>query len=296
MPSPEYESLVEQLRTVMPPEGAEIDLAERRAMIEAIFAAVPIEASCHPIDAGGVPCEWIVGPEASHARTLLYLHGGGYIIGSIASHRALVARLSEACDARALAVDYRLAPEAPHPAAVEDAVAVYRWLLDQGTEPKSIVIAGDSAGGGLTVATLVALRDAGIALPAAGVCISPWVDMECRGDSMTSRADRDPMLRSHHLLEMAKMYLGDQDPRSPLASPIHADLRGLPPLLIQVGGCETLYDDATRLAERARAAGVEVTFDEWDEMFHVWHAFAHQLPEGQQAIDRIGDYVKQRIF
>ena len=237
--------------------------------------------------------EWVTAAGTEAERTILYLHGGGYVIGSPATHRGLAERLSKAAAARVLVIDYRLAPENPFPAAVEDAATAYRWLLASGTEAGKIAVAGDSAGGGLTAATLVALREAGDALPAAGVCISPWVDMEGIGESMTARAGLDPMVQKEGLLGMAGLYLQGADPRSPLAAPLYANLDGLPPLLVQVGTSETLYDDATRLADRAKAASVDVTLEPWDEMIHVWHLFAEALPEGQKAIDRIGEFVRQ---
>jgi acetyl esterase/lipase len=224
---------------------------------------------------------------------MLYLHGGGYVIGSLTTHRGLAGRLSQAAKARVLLIDYRLAPEHPFPAAVEDATAAYRWLLAHGCTPARLAIAGDSAGGGLTVATLVALRDAGQPLPAAGVCLSPWTDLEGLGESVTSKASADPIVQKEMLLRLASCYLGDADPRTPLAAPLYADLRGLPPLLVQVGTAEILLDDALRLAERAKAAGVAVTLEAWDDMIHVWQLFAPLLPEGQQAIARIGEFVQQ---
>jgi acetyl esterase/lipase len=242
-----------------------------------------------------VPAAWVVAPGAETGRVLLYLHGGGYVVGSINTHRDLAGRLSRAAAARVLLIDYRLAPEYPHPAAVEDATAAYRWLLRHGATPAHTVIAGDSAGGGLTVATLVALRDAGEALPAAGVCISPWVDLEGIGESMTTKASVDPIVQHQGLVWFADLYLGGANPRTPLAAPLYADLHGLPPLLIHVGAAETLLDDATRLAERAKTAGVDVTLEVWEEMIHVWHLFAAMLPEGQQAIERLGAYIRQRL-
>ena len=182
------------------------------------------------------------------------------------------------------------------PTRLSDAeTAAYRWLVGQGVEPGRIAIAGDSAGGGLTLAALLALRDAGDALPAAGVCLSPWVDLEGEGESMTTKADEDPMVQKDGLLQMAAMYLGDADARTPLAAPLHGDLAGLPPLLIQVGTAETLLDDSTRFAAKARAAGVDVELEPWDDMIHVWQAFAPMLPEAQEAIDRIGEYIRKRI-
>jgi acetyl esterase/lipase len=276
------------------PEATFADL--RRGLEELVaLSPTPPDARCEPIVAAKVPCEWIVADGVPGPGTLLYLHGGGYTIGSISSHRALVARMSAATGLRGLAVDYRLAPEHPFPAAVDDATAVYRWLLGQGVSPDRIVIAGDSAGGGLTVATLIALRDAGVPLPAAGVCLSPWVDLEGVGESMTARAHLDPMVQRDGLLKMAAAYVGSADPRTPLISPIHADLSGLPPLLIHVGTRETLYDDSTRLAAAAKAAGIDVELDPWDEMIHVWHAFAPLLPEADQAVTKVGEWVKTRL-
>jgi monoterpene epsilon-lactone hydrolase len=184
-----------------------------------------------------------------------------------------------------------LAPEAPFPAAVDDAVAGYKWLLAQGAKPARIAIAGDSAGGGLTAATLVAIRDAKLPTPAAGLLLSPWVDLEGLGDSMVTRLEADPVVRKEGLVGMAQAYLGGQDPKTPLAAPLYADLHGLPPLLIQVGDAETLLDDSTRLDARARAAGVRTKLEVWPEMIHVWQLFASFLPEGQQAIDGIGKFV-----
>ena len=191
-----------------------------------------------------------------------------------------------------LGLNYRLAPENPFPAAVDDALAGYRYLLDHGFEPAHIAIAGDSAGGGLTLATLVAIRDAKLPLPAAGVCLSPWVDMEAKGESMTTRADMDPIASRDALFMMAQSYLGGNDPKTPLAAPLHADLKGLPPLLIQVGDAEVLLDDSNRVAARARTSQVKVTLEIWPEMIHVWQLFASFLPEGQEAIEGIGKFIR----
>jgi acetyl esterase/lipase len=271
-------------------------VAEMRSGMEAMTQMMPVAAdvTSQKLDADGVAGERIDAPGVQADRVILYLHGGAYVIGSINTHRDLAQRLSRAAAAAVVLIDYRLAPEHPHPAAVEDATTAYRWLVTQGVKPQNIVIAGDSAGGGLTVATLIALRDAKQPLPAAGVCLSPWVDLECSGTSMTTKAEVDPMVQRTPLLRMAAMYLGDQDARTPLASPLYADLSGLPPLLIQVGTAETLLDDSTRLAERVKQAGVKVTLESWDDMIHVFQAFAAMLPEGQQAIDRIGEYIRQQ--
>jgi len=291
--SQQLQMIVEALRAR--PDSAELSIQDQRAAFQELASQFQPaqDVRCEPVDAGGIPAEWITTPEAGHERAIYYLHGGGYVMGSIGTHRDMISRLSRAARARALAIDYRLAPENPFPAAVEDSASAYRWLISTGVDPARLVIAGDSAGGGLTMATLVALRDAGDPLPAAAVCLSPWVDLEGVGESMTTRAEVDPMVQRESLLQSAKAYLRDADPRTPLAAPLYADLSGLPPLLIQVGTAETLLDDSTRLAERARAAGVEVILELWDDMIHVWQFCAAMLPEGQQAIDRIGEFVRK---
>jgi acetyl esterase/lipase len=298
MASPELQKIVDLLQSRPAPEGdLEPNLEEFRKGFEALAAFFPPapDVRSETVEAGGVSADWIETPGADASRALLYLHGGGYVIGSVDTHRDLASRIARAAGVRALSVDYRLAPENPHPAAVEDSTAAYRWLLEQGLEPGRVVIAGDSAGGGLTIATLVALRDAGDPLPAAGVCLSPWVDLEGIGESMTNRAELDPLVQLDGLVQMARLYLGELDPRTPLAAPLYADLGGLPPLLIQVGTAETLLDDATRVAEKARAAGVDVTLEPWEDMIHVWQIFASQLPEAREAIDRIGEFIRKQI-
>ena len=292
MSQAQLDAVIDLLTSRESPENPTVH--DSRARFEKLARAVggDTAASILRVDADGIPADLVSSGEASSGRAILYLHGGGYVIGSPATHRELARRLSVAADADVLAIDYRLAPENPFPAAVEDAVSAYRWLVGQGCDPAGVAIAGDSAGGGLTVATLVSLRDQGLPLPACGVCISPWVDMEGLGESMNSRASLDPMVQREGLVAMAETYLGGADPKTPLAAPIYADLHSLPPLLIQVGTDETLYDDATRLTSRAEAAGVETCFESWDEMIHVWHLFAPMLDEGQRAIERIGEFVR----
>jgi acetyl esterase/lipase len=240
---------------------------------------------------GGVPGEWQMPRVLTGNRAILYLHGGGYVIGSIATHRDMVGRIADASGARALLLDYRLAPEHPFPAAVEDAVAAYRGLLDAGSKPENIVFAGDSAGGGLTIAALVSLKQQGLPLPAAGICLSPWVDLTFSGESMKTKEEADPLLGKGPLKWMGDLYLAGQAPESPLASPLFADLTGLPPLLIQVGSEEVLLDDALRLNVAAKAAGINVSLEVWDGMMHVWHLMAAMIPEGKQAIQGIGEYI-----
>ena len=243
---------------------------------------------------GGVPAE-ILTPPSRGAGTFLYLHGGGYAIGSPESHRHLVGALAVASRTRAYALDYRRAPEHPFPAAVDDAVAGYRGLLEAGIAPGSIVLGGDSAGGGLTVAALVAIRDAGLALPAAGVCISPWTDLTNEAESYRTHADRDPLVFREDIDRWGAAYLAGADPRTPLASPLYAELSGLPPLLVQVGSEEVLLDDSRKLGARCEAAGVEVQLEVWDEMIHVWHWFGEYLEEADSAVRRIAEFVGVRL-
>ena len=253
------------------------------------------DVTVEPVSANGVRAEWTSTPQDDRDAALLWLHGGGYVIGSLDSHRHLVSEAGRAAKAWALALDYRLAPEHPFPAAVQDAVSGYRYLLSRGIRPGRIAIAGDSAGGGLVVAALLAIRDAGLAQPACGWCISPWVDMEAVGETMSTKETADPMVQRAGLLEMAGLYLNGADARSPLAAPIYADLSGLAPLLIQVGAAETLLDDAIRLAQVAGAADVRVDLQVWPEMVHVWHLFHPELQAGLRAIEVGGDYVRARI-
>ena len=277
-------------------EGA-VTPRELRAAHEALMAPYPVEPDIEsqPVNAGGVSAEWITAANARADRFVLYLHGGGFVMASVDTHRGLMGRISRSTEARVLGVNYRLAPEFRFPAALEDAAAAYRWLIENGAKASDIVIAGDSAGGGLSLSTLVALRDAADSMPAAAVCLSPWVDMEATGDSMTTKAAIDPVVQREGLLNNAKLYLGNGDRRAPLVSPLYADLTDLPPLLIQVGESEVLLDDSKRLAERAKRCGVDVSLEVWPEMIHVWQLFAAVLPEAQQAIDHIGAFIRVRL-
>jgi monoterpene epsilon-lactone hydrolase len=291
MPSEQLERAYALWRSLIPKGEATIN--DTRASVDSFFAGfrVPDDVEVQPVDAAGFRAIWVSTPESSRERTVIYLHGGGYVLGSARNYCEMASRVARAARARVLVIDYRLAPEHPFPAPVEDALAAYRWLISNGANPASTVIAGDSAGGGLTLATLVTLRDVRDRLPAAGICISPWVDLEAIGESMESNASVDPLISREMLCEMAATYLAGENPKSPMAAPLYADLRGLPPLLIQVGTWETLLDDALRITERARAAGVDVTLEQFERAPHVWHVFASFLPEGQQAIERIGEFI-----
>jgi acetyl esterase/lipase len=268
-----------------------------RVWYEQFTAQFPLDDDvvCQPVGAGGVTAEWIYGPDANEDRVLVYLHGGGYIIGSMRTHRVPLSLLSKASGARVLGLDYRLAPEHPFPAALEDSLAAYRWLLSNGIKHTNIVIGGDSAGGGLAAATLVALRYAGEPMPAAGILHSGWTDLTNSGGTFITKAEEDPIIDRDMVDNMAMAYLGDKDRKTPLASPFHADLRGLPPLLMQVGTAEVLLDDSLGFAERAKAAGVDVTLEVWDDVPHVWQMFAPILPEAQQAIDHCGEFIRKHV-
>jgi len=296
MASPELDKLVSMLRTAKISSDPTIE--EIRAGWEKFAASfVPAaDLSFKPDVAGGVAAEWVTAPGSDPSRVVLYLHGGGYTIGSIASYRSYTGRLARATQSRLLSVGYRLAPEHPFPAALDDAVSSYHWLLDQGISPSRIAIVGDSAGGGLALSMVIAIRDAGTPTPAAIVAIGPSTDLAKEGASMKERAHLDPIVTYESSMAHALRYVGPKgNLKHPLASPLYADLGGLPPLLIMVGTHEALFDDSTRFAAKARAAGVEVQLDIWEEMIHVWPFFADILPEGRQAIDKIGDYIKARI-
>ncbi len=291
MADAEIDAIRELLKSRPRPAG----LADRRARLDGLGARYPLPADVQvdPVDADGVDAEWTITPGADPGRVILFLHGGGYISGSLASHRHTVAQAGREAGARTLALGYRLAPEHPFPAALEDAVAGYRFLLSQGVSPGRIALAGESAGGGLAVAALVRLRDAGVALPACAWCSSPWVDLTMTGGSMTVKAEVDPLIQESYLAELAAQYLHGADPLTPMASPLYADLQGLPPLLIQVGSAETLLDDAVRLAGAAGAADVRTTLQVWPRMIHAWHLFFPQLEAGRRSLAEAGAFVRQ---
>ena len=292
MPSAQHEMVVQMLTARPAVVGASV--AESRAGFEQLAQMFPLapDVRHEPVDAGGVPAEWVSVPESRADRAIFYLHGGGYVIGSLNTHRELASRIARATRARALVVDYRLAPEHPFPAALDDALAAYRWLLGTGVSPSRVAIAGDSAGGGLTLATLLALRDRRQPLPACGVCMSPWTDLEGTGRSAQPGGADDPLLKVEGLREMGQHY-ARASLRNPLAAPLYADYRGLPPLLIQVGTREILLDDSKRVAEKAKSAGVDVTLEPWDGLIHVWQLFGPNMPEAVQAVDRIGEFTRK---
>jgi len=289
MAKSEIDAVRELLRSKPRPAG----LAESRERIDAIGSASPParDIRLEPTVANGIPAEWSLAPGSDPSRVLLFFHGGGYCSGSIMSHRSMVTEAGRAARLRTLAVAYRLAPEHPFPAAIEDARAAYRFLLDQGILTSNIVVGGDSAGGGLTLALMIILRDAGQPLPGCGWLVSPWVDLQMTGASLDEKADIDPLISKPYLEELAMAYLAGTDPANPLVSPLRADLAGLPPLLVQVGSAETLLDDAVRLARRAGAADVRINLEIWPHMIHAWHLWAAQLKDGHRALASAGAFI-----
>ena len=240
---------------------------------------------------GNIPAEWIIPQKADHNKVILYLHGGGYAIGSKQTHRSLVGQIAKKAGYCALLVEYRLAPEDPYPAALDDAIAAYRWLLETGHDPNDIVIAGDSAGGGLSLATMLQMRDEGLPMPACSALIAPWVDLTISQDSVYNHIDRSPMLFLREMKTWARNYAGIYPLDHPKVSPMYADLSGLPPMLIQVSDSEVLVDEDTILAAKAKEAGVDVTFQQFNGLIHVWHVYWRYIPQARIAINKIVDHI-----
>ncbi len=273
-------------------------IAEQREAMARVTGSAPPPAgvAVETLTLGGRPAERLVPPAARPACSVLYLHGGGYCTGSLDSHRGLAGRIALAAGCEVVTLDYRLAPEDPHPAALTDAVRAYGGLLALGTRPEGVVLAGDSAGGGLTVATLVALRDDGSPLPAAAVCLSPWVDLTQTAPAYERIGARDPMITKAALDLMAAAYLGGIPAATPSASPLYADLGGLPPVLVEVGEREVLVDDATGLADRLLQAGGTVSLEVWPELIHVFQAFpGDMVPEADRSIEKVGGFISRHL-
>jgi acetyl esterase/lipase len=278
-------SIIEGFRSLYGGWAAGTGIARMRKDWDDMFAQPRLHAEVTAVQANGVDCRWIAAPGAHADSAIVFFHGGGYQIGSLDSHRNVMARLSGYAGCRVLGVNYRLAPEHRFPAPVDDALAAYRWLLAQGAAPDRIALCGDSAGGGLAVALMTLLRDKHLPMPAAAVAMSPWVDMEAAGASFIAHADSDPVTQRQTILLMARAYLGrGGDPREPLASPIHANLARLPPLLVQAGSREVLLDDAKALVEAAKAQGVHAHLSVWPGMPHTFQLFAGRLDEADDAI------------
>jgi monoterpene epsilon-lactone hydrolase len=252
------------------------------------------ETRFEKLEVAGTPAEWFRREDAAQGPVILYLHGGGYGLGNIETHRDLIARICRASRGSAIALDYRLAPEHKFPAQLEDALCAFQWLLDEHIDPARIVIAGDSAGGGLAMSTLLKLRDVGHPMPAAGVLLSPWIDLEQTGATLDVNERYDYISR-RALDQYARRFIDPTQLKNPLANALYADLSGLPPLLIQAGSAEVLLDDALRLADRAKADGVDVTLRIWEDMIHVWHLFAFMAPQGVAAIEEIGVFIREHV-
>lgn len=291
------EQLVQVNEMIRAADLGVLPLPELRAAFDAQGDITPPDPSINYVSevANGVPCEIGEAPGSRTDATVLYLHGGGYMIGSCQSHRGLVARLGQAAGVRTLAVDYRLAPEHPYPAAVDDAVAAYQWLLDGGTQPGRIFFAGDSAGGGLAVATMLRCKSRNLPLPGAAVLFSPFTDMGTTGQSLVDNLERDVLVTEGMAPGMAQGYLSGADPRSPEASPIYGDLTGLPPILIQVSSYEVLLDDSLRLLRAAILADVKVHLRVYQELPHVWQLYAGVLDEGEEALAEAGTFLATHL-
>lgn len=268
----------------------------REQMDAAPRPKLPGEVEVEAVSAGGVPAEWVRWPESDGEGVLLYLHGGGYIFGGPDGYRDLAWRLAREGNMRVLLVDYALAPEHPFPRAVDDATAVYRWLLNEGHSPERIAVAGDSAGGGLSAALMINLKNLGLPQPAAAVLISPWTDLAMTGESVEQNADADSMLTREALIKASSMYLGDRDPKAPLASPLYGDLSELPPLMVVAGSIEILLSDSERLVENVNKSGGSASLSIWPGMPHVFPVFAARIPEGKQAVSEMAEFLAREVY
>lgn len=266
-----------------------------RKQAGAAIGKLPAEVETQAVDAGGVTAEWVRWQGAKNDAVILYLHGGGYIFGGLDSHRGLAWRLAKASGSEVLVVDYGLAPEHPFPAALGDAIASYQWVLDQGVSAQRVILAGDSAGGGLAAALMVKLKELALPQPKAAVLLSPWADLTLSGNSLQKNAKKDAMLSPQALTKFTELYLGDADPKSPFASPVFADLSELPPVYVVVGSDEVLRDDSERLVENIRSAGGQAQIAVWPQMPHVFPLLAAIIPEGAQAIEDIAEFVREQL-
>mgnify|MGYP000692801638 CR=1 FL=1 len=292
MASAEAKAELDRLFANRKVRGRPVEQRRREWEADARLVVLPKEARFSRVGVGDVNCEWMEMPRVARDRVFLLLHGGGYISGSPRTHRKLAAHLSRAVHMRVLTPEYRLAPEHPFPAGVRDALQVYGWLLKQGFKEEQIVVGGDSAGGGLALSMLLALREAGAKMPLGAVLLAPWTDLSASSPSYRSNRKYDPIITQDGLREAGLWYAGQRDPRDPMLSPLFADLTGLPPMLIHAASDEAMVDDSRLFAERASGFGVEVTLKIFDGLWHVFHQSGIEIPESRQAIDEIGAYVR----
>jgi epsilon-lactone hydrolase len=299
MASPELEALRSAILAAAAKSGSSsdrFDVAAMRAAAQASPWPIPDDCRTVEVEADGVPAHWLVAAGSDPARRLLYLHGGGWVAGGLGSHGSHAARVSAATGCAVLFPEFRLAPEHPFPAALDDSLVAYGYLLERGPDgparPSAVFCGGDSGGGGLALALLLRLRDGGDRLPDAAFTFSAVTDLTCSGESMKTRAAVDPLINPALVSVAAALYLGDADPRDPHVSPVFGDFKGLPPLLLQVGDAEVMLDDSVRVAERARGAGVDAHLDVWPEMFHGFQLWAPVLPEGREALEHVGRFVR----
>ncbi len=279
------------LRKVFKENRLTIEENRARSARTAKLTRIPKDVTIADVEVDGIRAKWISPSHEKSGKIILHLHGGGYVTGGMDSHLMMCIPMAQTLKTKILLPEYRLAPEQPFPAAVDDAVKVYRWALTQGYQPQDIILSGDSAGGGLALATVLSLRDAGNLLPAAVICMSPWTDLTFTGQSHITKAKADCVLLTDVLREWAACYAGTETPNNPLISPIYADFHNFPPLLIQVGSDEILLDDSRMLAEKVKADGVNVTLKVWDEMWHVWPALGDLLPESKKSFEEIGEFI-----
>ena len=272
-----------------------IPVEELRLQAEAAYGTLPVadDVVTETVDIEGMEGEWQIVPESQDDRVLLYLHGGGFIFGSIATHRGETSELGRAAKARTLAINYRLAPEHSFPAPIEDALKAYTWLLDQGYDAKNIIIAGESAGGSMTAGLLMSIRDTKLPLPAGGVMISPWIDLAQTGETYITKEGIDPMNSTAGVKYLAETYLNGTSPEVPLASPIYGDLRGLPPIYVMVGEVEVMLSEALTFVNNAASAGVDIRFRSFPGMVHNWPLFHSFLEEGKEAILSAGKFMDE---
>ena len=290
---------IDAIRTLLTSKPRPVGWEERRQRLDEVGSVWPVadDVALTAVDCDGVPGEWSLAPGSDASRVLLFFHGGGYCSGSILSHRRMVTEAGRATRMRTLAIGYRLAPEHPYPAAHEDAMTAWRFLRRQGIVAADIVVGGDSAGGNLTVALINRLRAANEALPWAAWLVSPWTDLTMSGTTLDTKDAVDPIIHKGYLAELADAYVhASVDRRDPLISPLFADLRGFPPLLIQVGSAETLLADATRLAAAAGAADVDVTLEIWPHMIHAWPLWNTKLEDGRRALANAGEFIRSRAI